>query len=94
MTDLLGTGDPAKQIDAARQLKALAETSSITVVLQLNRATGRMVIVPIAVNITADDCLRIMDMARTEIVRAQVEAEARKAQEAAKPEQGKDSKSI
>jgi hypothetical protein len=48
---------------------------TLTMVLSLDVASGRMVIQPVGINLPVETALALLDRARTEIMRAQLAAE-------------------
>lgn len=77
------TPGPADRERREAMLADLAQTSALTLVLHLNRATGQLSVVPVGVNLPAETVLGMLDQARTTVVRAMVAAEQQRQQQAA-----------
>ena len=87
LAQLLGTDDPAKQVTTVQNMRALIEARPVTLVLQYHAASDSVILSTAGANLPIESVFHILDLGRTALVRAQVEAEARKAETTPVPTQ-------
>lgn len=87
LAQLLGTDDPAKQVAVLQQMRSLIEARPVTLVLQYHAASDSVILSTAGANLPIESVFHILDLGRTALVRAQVEAETRKAETTPVPTQ-------
>ncbi len=83
LAQLLGTDDPVKQVAVLQQMRALIEARPVTLVLQYHAASDSVILSTAGANLPIESVFHILDLGRTALVRAQVEAEGKRQAETA-----------